>query len=266
MWARVIVNGADQGGGVVLTSRFLLTAGHCVRGVAAGSPDADVKVVLGDAQVVNAVLQERAEASDLALLKLSHPVGSALPLASRCRRGDEWYAPARPFKSDPELVGQVAATMPFECVAGGVIEAVQLTTQSDLGQYVGYSGGPVFLSPEEHNKIIGILIEQYPDRIDAARASNTLFAAAILDAIDQFASLTNSYLLRTLIGEQAQRPPISERAPAARAAGAEAAVLAMLDRQGVLDPEIRAVYQVLVSKWALAPSAEQQAASGGEPM
>ena len=32
-WARVIVNGTDRGGGVVLAPRMLVTAAHCVHGV-----------------------------------------------------------------------------------------------------------------------------------------------------------------------------------------------------------------------------------------
>jgi hypothetical protein len=223
-----------------------------VRGVVVDDPDA-VEVAAHGMRPVKATLVEQVATSDLALLKLSQPVGSALPLASRCCAGDGWFAPARPSLSDPQLVGQVATpTISHQCVAGGTIDAVQLTTQSDLGGYHGYSGGPVFLSPEACNKVIGILIEQYPDRIDARRATNTLFAAAITDAIDQFDSLTNAYLLRMLVdGKPAAIVPRPKRR--AKPSAEHKAILDILDKYGIIDPEIRTVYQVLVSKLIFAP-------------
>jgi hypothetical protein len=256
-WVRIYHHGVNRGGGILLTSQLVVTAAHCVAGVCVGHPEDEVTASMGHGTVpVPARLVERVDAKDLALLKLSQPMGSSvrLPWASRCRRGDGWFAPSRPTRSDPELDGSVTGTMAYECVAGGVVEAVQLTTQAHLGNYEGYSGGPVFLSPEEANKVIGILIEQYPDRIDLDRASNTLFAAAIEGVIDQFDTLGTGYLLRSLFEHsvpEKPREPVSLDAAGDRAA-AERSAATVLGWHGsfdVVDPEVRSVHQALVSKW-----------------
>jgi Trypsin-like peptidase domain len=257
-WVRIYCRGENRGGGILLTSQLVVTAAHCVPGVRAGHPQEELCASVGhSSSTVPAQLVERIDAQDLALLRLSQPIGTSvrLPWASRCRRGDGWFAPSRPTMADPELDGSVTGTMNYEAVSGGVVHAVQLTTQAHLGNYAGYSGGPVFLSPEESNLIIGILIEQYPDRIDLDRASNTLFAAAIEGVLEQFHTLSTAYLLRSLFDHPAtSRPQRPEPLPAAEsgnwvAAERSAKVVLGWLAVDVVDPEIRTVHQALVSKW-----------------
>lgn len=253
-WARIHRHGANRGGGIFLTSQLVVTAAHCLDGVRVGHEVDAVCVSLGHGTPVPAQLVECVETNDLALLKLTQPIGlsARLPLVSPCRRGDVWFAPARPTMSDPELDGSVTATVPYTCAAGGLIQAVQLTTQAQLGHYEGYSGGPVFLSPEEANKVIGLLIEQYPDRIDPDRVTNTLFAAAIQGVMEQFDALRSAYLLRTLVFENQPSPA---RRPAAGVNWADAErtadnVVAWHGPLDVVEPEVRSLHQALVSKWA----------------
>lgn len=268
-WARVALDGVDRGGGVLLAPRQLLTAQHCVVGVEIGDDESRLEVSVADRAPVHATLEARAEAADLALLKLSHPLGSAvrLPVASRSRRGDKWFAPSRPSKADPELAGDVVGPLLYECQAGGCIDAVQLTTQSVLGDYAGYSGGPVFTTPEDRHSVIGVLIEQFPDHIDHERASNTLFAAAIEGAMDQFESLQTAYLLRMLrdhgeTGDQVEAEKDEEHRSALDQAALTVSggrpderhvktVLGWLGASGVIDPEVRGLHQALVNKWVL---------------
>jgi hypothetical protein len=260
-WARIYRHGVNRGGGILLTSQLVVTAAHCVAEVCVGDPEDAICVSMGhDTTPVPASLVERVATKDLALLKPSQPLGSSvrLPWASRCRRGDEWFAPSRPTLSDPQLDGSVSGTMNYECVAGGVLHALQLTTRSSLGNYEGYSGGPVFLEPEEANKVIGILIEQYPDRAELDRATNTLFAAAIEGVIEQFDTLSTSYLLRSLFEHAENRDsarlepiPLDEPGPADLTVAERVAstVLGWSGAVDVVDPEIRSVHQALVSKW-----------------
>lgn len=268
-WARVARDGLDRGGGVLLAPRLLLTALHCVAGVEIGDSESRLQVSVASRVPVQAVLEARAETADLALLKLSHSLGSAvqLPVASRCRRGDKWFAPSRPSPADPELAGDVVGPVVYDCQAGGRIDAVQLTSQAMLGNYQGYSGGPVFTAPEDQHNVIGVLIEQYPDRVDHTRATNTLFAAAIEGAMDQFVSLQTAYLLRRLYdyedarNEAAMKSDEEHRATLDRVNAAAdvddvdqkhiATVLGWLGTAGAIDPEVRGLHQALVNKWVL---------------
>lgn len=263
-WMRIFRHGINRGGGIPLTAQLVVTAAHCVAGVNVGHEANAVCVSIGhDTSPIPAQLVECVEAKDLALIRLTQPISPStrLPWASRCRRGDDWFAPSRPTRADPELDGSVTGTVRYECAAGGVINAVQLTTQAHLGNYEGYSGGPVFLSPEESNKVIGLLIEQYPDRIDLDRATNTLFAAAIEGVIEQFDTLGTGYLLRSLFENPVPReqacttprgvPPLSGVGMAGWDEAERSAEMVLGWHGGfdVVDPEIRSVHQALVSKW-----------------
>ena len=248
-WVRIYRHDINRGGGILLTSQLVVTAAHCVDGIEVGHAPNELRAGVGHGTAtIPARLVERADTRDLALIRLGQPVGSSvrLPWATRARRGDTWFAPSRPTMSDPELDGSVTGTIDYKFASGEVLQAVQLTTQAHLGNYAGYSGGPVFLSPEESNRVIGILIEQYPDRIELDRASNTLFAAAIEGVLEQFTTLSTGYLLRSLL-ENSPPPPA---APASTAAwNAAETVLGWHGTLDVVDPEVRTVHQALVSKW-----------------
>lgn len=252
VWGRIVVGGQDMGAGIVLGARSVLTAGSCVRVVADGDTAADLTVAIPDGPSSSAVVRERIETLDLALLALANPVCGTghLPLAVRGRASDRWLAPTRP--GGQPLVGEVTAARVES--AGGPLAAVRLRPDpADHGDQVadqvgdhGWPGMPVFVGPEEYNRVIGILIEQ-PDRSDPARAADTWHAAAIESAIDQFESLRSVNLLRTLIGggEAGQQTVAKPRDTTP-----VEAILRLLDRQGVIDPEVRAIHQVLVGKWA----------------
>lgn len=261
VWARVIVDGVDRGGGVALAPRLLVTAAHCVQGIELGAAGQALEVAVSGRPRVSAVLQERADRADLALLRLDEPLVSSvrLPHVSDCRRGDPWFAPARPSMTDPELDGHVSSVMLYDCQAGARIEAIQLTTSSVLGNYAGYSGGPVFLQPEDRNRVAGILIEQYPDQLDHTRATNVLFAASAQEALDQFNSLSTRYLLRLAVaGDSAE--PRERQEPAV---GPGAAAMTADDRQqrhiqnllsalivaGELEPESLPIHLVRFQNW-----------------
>jgi hypothetical protein len=89
----------------------------------------------------------------------------------------------------------------FTCEGGASIEALQLSVDQILGDYSGYSGGPVEGKPpaEGHAPaVVGILLEQAPDRADEKRAGNVLYAATIAEAIARFDHLQVSHLIDVL--------------------------------------------------------------------
>jgi hypothetical protein len=207
-WVHIFQHGVRRGGGVLLTARLVVTAAHCVHHVEVREASSGLRVSVADRESVDAKLVDLVEDCDLALLELSQPLGNTLelPRVSRGNKGDVWFAPCRPSPSDPELDGKVNGSLLYECQAGATIWAVQLTTDSNLGNYQGYSGGPVFLWPTGDRRLLGVLIEQHPDHIDPQRATNTLFAAAMEEALDQFPTLQNAYLLRWLVGRDEGMP------------------------------------------------------------
>lgn len=262
-WVRIFCFGDNRGGGVLLTSQLVVTAAHCVRDVAVGHESGVVTASVGHGTPIDAEVVEKADRWDLALVRLSSPSGSStqLPWASECYRGDGWFAPSRPTQSDPELEGSVSNTLTYECVAGGQIQAIQLVTQSNLGLFEGYSGGPVFLTPEASKRVAGVLIEQHPDRVDNTRATNVLFAATIAGALDQFELLSTSYLLRYLLSTSPVPPGVDGAidtepgdrvtSPIGTAQRRATTTQEWLGEIDVLDPEIRSVHQALVSKWVI---------------
>lgn len=278
-WVRIFCHGDNRGGGVLLTSQLVVTAAHCVKDVAVGHDSGAVMVSVGHGTPILAEVVDKADQWDLALVKLSVPVGSSiqLPWASDCYRGDGWFAPSRPTQADPELEGSVSNTLVYECVAGGQIQAIQLLTRADLGVYEGYSGGPVFLTPESSNRVAGVLIEQHPDRAGGDRATNVLFAATMAGAIDQFEKLSTSYLLRYLMSASPTPPAAASVAVTvaedqvhahAVASGHPAQRRATVAQEwlgefGVLDPEVRSVHQALVSKWVIEHGAEETESESG---
>lgn len=192
------------GAGVLLNRRFAVTALHCLKRLPSGVRRIDVQV--GSVRVPGRI-EEVARAVDLALIRITVPLddsGVSIPLAGLCRANDSWFAPYRPNNADPYLDGDVVAeSIPYTCVPGGTLDAIQLECRQHLGDYSGYSGGPVERRFEEHAELVGILIEQYPDRQMPGRATNTLFAAPVREAVRRFESLHVAHLAAALgIGTQ----------------------------------------------------------------
>lgn len=188
------------GAGFLLTRCFVVTADHCLSSL---SPHDDrVSVELEGGHVVEGQVRQRVTEADLALVEILDP--STLPLhppkADLARLGDDWRGLHRPSLDDPHLGGKVDAhAVDYACENGGRIEAIQLIAEQSLGDYSGYSGGPVErTTPDRDPAVLGILIEQYPDRQDGRRSANVLFAATIREVIERFAHLQTSHLLSVL--------------------------------------------------------------------
>ncbi|MFF4501175.1 trypsin-like peptidase domain-containing protein [Streptomyces sp. NPDC001401] len=230
------------GGGFLLTRRFVLTALHCLRGL---SLDEHVDIELADGERVEGRVCRQDKEADLALVEIGagHQVTLPIPAADVARDGDRWRGPYRPAAHDVHLSGRVSAgAAQHLCVGGATIEALQLTADQHLGDYSGYSGGPVEGVGNDGTRqpaVVGILIEQAPDRASDTRAANVLFAATIREAIRRFDHLDVVHLIDVL------RPPapdhdvlVQDGTSPARFVGTEALLL-QLDawaQRSLIDP------------------------------
>ncbi|QLE71168.1 trypsin-like peptidase domain-containing protein [Streptomyces rectiverticillatus] len=201
------------GAGFLLTRCFVLTADHCLRYLAVG--EEHVSVRLGDGTEVGGRVCRRIEEADLALIEVLEPelVPLTLPVGDLPRRGDRWRGLHRPSLSDPHLGGHVDAdAVDYTCVGGGRIQAMQLVAEQALGDYSGYSGGPVerVTTADRGAALLGVLIEQYPDRQAPDRAANVLFAVPLREVMSRFPHFRTDHLL------QALEPPASVAEPVGR--------------------------------------------------
>ncbi|EPH44988.1 serine protease [Streptomyces aurantiacus] len=210
------------GGGFLLTNWLVLTALHCLRGLARIDERVDVvldqrvDVVLADGRRLAAHVSRLDAEADLALVSITSPQRAApqIPKSGPARIGGRWRGPYRPAANDVELSGRIdTRAAAYLCEGGGVIEALQLSADQILGDYSGYSGGPVEdttstdgHTPDQNGSkqdavVVGILLEQAPDRAAADRAANVLFAATIAEAMRRFNYLDVAHLVDVL------RPP-----------------------------------------------------------
>ncbi|MEU7606693.1 serine protease [Streptomyces sp. NPDC041003] len=200
-WVELFQSQQRLGGGFLLNRRYVLTALHCLQGLTA--LDDRLDVVLEDGSRVDGQVCRRDKEADLALIMVlgTCDVRVSIPRAGVAHAGDAWHAPYRPARTEVHLRGEVdKGAAGYLCEGGAVIQALQLTAQQLLGDYSGYSGGPVVKGvPDDSDPVVvGILLEQAPDRAAADRASNVLFAATIGEAMRRFDHFEVEHLMEAV--------------------------------------------------------------------
>lgn len=205
-WVELSHDGHVLGGGMLIQrGGVILTAAHCLRALPVGEDRLDATV--GSGQKLKVRIDEVVD-WDLALLVAVNPDECDVlpPRTDSCRSKDAWFAPYRPSVTDPHLDGHV---MSDECTYGLTdgteVTALQLGVNQLLGSYSGYSGGPVESAATGSPRLIGVLLEQYPDRSDPDRSSNVLFAARIHQAIQRFRRFDMANLFPGVVPAQRSR-------------------------------------------------------------
>ncbi len=272
-WIEIFRQDIRLGAGFLLNQHHALTAFHCVRST---EPGEHLELSFATGEKVPGRVCENVRGADLALIDLLKPRESTLmtPSADKAVRGDKWSAPYRPSTCDPVLGGDVQeGKITYRCEAGLEIEALQLGCSERLGDYSGYSGGPVERhAPGREPSLLGILVEQFPDRQAPGRASDVLFAATIAEALRRFNCLGVGHLVNVLYADE-QTPwkcsPVGEPQPPDTASSGPrvplesqiAAANAIIEtiresaRGGVLDPAevsalaLRVLSRLVDSNW-----------------
>ena len=230
-WVDISQRGIRLGAGFLVTKRFVITANHCLR---AAAIDAPLDLSFSGGELISGRVQQQSPESDLALIVVlkTHSSPIILPSADRSRAGEKWRVPYRPSAADPLLSGDVLdASVTYQCEGGDTVEALQLGCAAHLGDYSGYSGGPVERPGRpDRLALLGILLEQYPDRQDPQRNSDVLFATTVAEALRRFDVFDVGHLLTVLL--------TSTRAPATNLEGVEDRLPVSLGRSEPMQPPL----------------------------
>ena len=197
-WVNICQHGTRLGAGFFIMPRYVLTARHCLGEI---QEDDTVELYCADGEPVDGRLYRRLIDADLALIETIKPRDAPLdlPRARPPSPREHWTNPYRPTNSEPFLHGIIAhPAVGFLCADGASVEALQLSCEQRLGSYAGYSGSPIEREDAEGTVLLGILLEQYPDRESPERATDVLFAATIKDALSRFDCFSVSHLLDVL--------------------------------------------------------------------
>jgi predicted ATPase len=178
---RVLVGGVDNGGGVAVAPRLVLTARHVLGAVPEGTP-VTFRTAAGDPVPVEPPIG-LADGVDAAVLRLARDV--AWSQVATAKAGDPWSADPTGVSNDPLLTGTVTATaLPITDATKNRVVVMQLDVDQNLGGFKGYSGNAVF---NGEGYVTGLLFEQKPERVSAEwrKASNVLFALPIADVAER---------------------------------------------------------------------------------
>jgi hypothetical protein len=201
-WVEYFKDGQRLGAGFLLTSSYALTALHCLR--KAQDDNDELDIVLAAGERVCGRVHRRSQGADLALIHIPVHRHINVPYLDRATSGEAWRSPYRPSKSHIYLDGKITeASTIYHCVAGEDIEALQLECNQSVGDYSGYSGGPVERKCSDGSgAVVALLLEQYPDQQQGSgeleRSSNVLFAASLAEAFRRFDCFNTLYLLNAL--------------------------------------------------------------------
>jgi hypothetical protein len=217
-WFSIIHADVSHGGAFLISRKYALTATHCLpKGYRTASESIDpsrVKLVSENGTELYAIVSETD--GDLTLLEVvafrKHTVIPPTIRQELVEKDSPWEAPYRPSPHHPTLTGVVGnPDLKFQSADGSIVSVIQLTVSEEIGDHSGYSGGPVLgkTSRTDPVAIIGILIEQFPDRVNQNRAANVLFATRIACAFLHFAAFNFAEQLNipktTSLQEQGKR-------------------------------------------------------------
>ena len=192
-----------SGAGFFVHQSYILTPLHCLP-LSARAAKAEVTVRLHTSEVIVCSVLDTVDEIDLALVEVSSPgaTPSRFLQTDHCLEDDGWKAPYRPDQNRPVLAGKVMdGSLEYVCEAGGRFSAIQLHSLIDIGDYRGYSGGPVEVrSPERAPRLVGMMLEQYWKSTKPKTAANVVFAATIGEALKRFAPFQLDHLQQVLFG------------------------------------------------------------------
>ncbi len=179
------------GAAFLIHRHWAVTANHCVKKV--DDPEEIDLVSIDDAFSIRGRVEERDLPHDLAIIEvIGSTAGRTIPSFGSANEDACWRSPYRPSQKDALLKGVVEnPEVSFLCVGGENVRAMQLSTTARFTDFSGYSGSPIETyekyEPEPKNmSVIGVLIEQHPDRGDPKNASNILWAATIGEIVRYF--------------------------------------------------------------------------------